>query len=127
MEEYDKRGITEIPGSNTWNRIGRRLYRRMVKMSINITDGETQMNFLEAVAKARDGIRMRRKEWLPGGSSAWHGAKVYVWWDAKYKCLLAAGPYVPQGEQPAFKDTPGYTYVCEGDDMEAKDWEQAVE
>lgn len=122
MKDYEARDL--MPQSSSSHRKATlKLYDKMKK--INEIIRRKNMNFLEATLKAQNGQKMRRKEWLPGGSNAWIGKKVYVWWDAKYKCLLAAGPYVPQGGQPKFKDTEGYTYVCEGTDIEAKDWEKA--
>ncbi len=119
LESYP--GLT---GLYDWAKIRRSVTRKFRDTKLlNKNMREYPMDFLEACESARNGIRVRRKEWLPKGSAAWHGKLVYVWWDSKYKCLLAAGPYVPLGGQQKFKDTEGYTYVCEGDDMQATDWE----
>ncbi len=124
IDDYKER-LTQSKGTRRWNILTKRLFDKMFRIDSIINKG-LKMNFLEAHKLAQTGEKMRRKEWLPGGSSAWHGKEVYVWWDPKYKCLLAAGPYVPIGGQKKFKDTKGYTYVCEGNDVEANDWEKAA-
>ena len=73
---------------------------------------ERAMNFLQANENTRDGIKVRRKSWPEGHR---------MWWDKKEKCLVAGNPY---GKQDKHLETGGYTYVCEGDDVEALDWEK---
>ncbi len=107
-----------------WTYIAREVARKLQNLPF-LNKRERILDFLHANEIAKSGQKVRRKSWLPGGKSAWHGKLVYVWWDSKYKCLLAAGPYVPIGDQPKFKDTEGYPYVCEGDDIEGTDWEKA--
>lgn len=70
------------------------------------------MDFIKASAKTRDGKKVRRKSWEKGH---------FMWWHADYKCMLADNPY---GKQDMHLDTKGYIYVCEGDDVEANDWEE---
>ena len=70
------------------------------------------MNFLQASEDTRLGLKVRRKSWPEGHR---------MWWDVKEKCMLAGSPY---GKQDKHLDTDGYIYVCEGDDVEALDWEK---
>lgn len=124
IEDYKER-LTQSKGSRRWNILTKRLYDKIFSIDVIINKG-LEMNFLEANKLAQAGEKMRRKEWLPGGSSAWKGKKVYVWWDSKYKVLLAANAYPPIGKVEKFRDTEGYIYVCEGNDVESNDWEKAA-
>lgn len=73
---------------------------------------EKAMDFLQANEDTRGGLKVRRKSWPEGHR---------MWWDKKEKCLVAGSPY---GKQNKHLETGGYIYVCEGDDVEALDWEK---
>jgi len=73
---------------------------------------ERAVDFLQASSDTREGKKVRRKSWPEGHN---------MWWDSKEKCMLADNPY---GKQHKHLQTNGYIYVCEGDDVEALDWER---
>ncbi len=109
IDDYKER-LTQLNGSHRWNFLTKRLFEKMFRIDSIINKG-LEMNFLEASEKTRNGKIVRRTTWDDGTK---------MWWDAKEKCMLANTPY---GKQDKHLKTDGYIYVCEGDDVEAGDWE----
>ena len=95
-----------------WVKIRREVLRKFQNLRF-LNTRERSVDFIKASQRTRTGEKVRRKIWEPGHK---------MWWDSNYKCMLAAHPY---GKQDKHLDTEGYIYVCEGDDVEATDWEKA--
>ncbi len=111
IDDYKER-LTQKAGSTRWNFLSKRLLEKMFHIDLIINKG-LKMNFIEASAITREGGNVRRKSW---------DKDTKMWWDAKQQCMLANTPY---GKQDKHLDTDGYIYVCEGDDVEAGNWEAA--
>ncbi len=109
IDDYKER-LTQLRGSRRWRLLTKRLFDKMFRIDVIINKG-LEMNFIEASENTRNGKSVRRKNWDKGNE---------MWWDAGEKCMLANTPY---GKQDKHLKTNGYIYVCEGDDVEAGDWE----
>jgi len=100
----------EILSKNECIQIRRSVIRKFQNLKLLNTE-EGIMDFIQASEKTKYSVKVRRKSWKEGHN---------MWWSKKYQCMLAAHPYRVQEK---YLDTDGYIYVCEGDDVEATDWE----